>query len=154
MSVILYRHREALTVIARGSLHTTGFPNQFDYVGHLNRLGVLEQPLEATRETTVNWQATAALEVLSAWRGQANLLRATLESIFREKGGKKYEKHCLQTFGVLSRLLSRITLAVAEYTRENLPREYLNGEDITAVAIVLYSAEQLLLCLGDLYLLS
>ena len=29
VSVILYRHREALTVIALVSLHTTGFPNQF-----------------------------------------------------------------------------------------------------------------------------
>ena len=94
LSVTLYQHREALPVIARGTLHTIGFQNQLDYVGHLNRLGTLQQPVDTTRGVALNWQATIALEILSGWRGQANLIRATLESIVREKGGGKYEKYC------------------------------------------------------------
>ena len=67
--------------------------------------------------------------------------RGTLESIIKVKGGKKYEKDCQKLLGIIYRLQSRITSALAEYTKDNPPREYLNGEDITAVSIVLYSVE-------------
>ena len=127
VSVILYQHQEALTVVARASLHTSNFPNQLDYVGHLKSLGALQQPTEATRGATVTWQATTTLEVLSVWRGQANLQRATLES------------SCTQLLYIIARLLPKLVVALAEYTWDNPPREYLNGEDITSVSIVLYS---------------
>ena len=94
VSITLYKHREALPVIAQGTLHTIGFQNQLDYVGHLNRLGTLQQPVDTTRGVALNWQATIALEIQSAWRGQTNLIRATLESIVRESGGGKYEQYC------------------------------------------------------------
>ena len=83
-----------------------------------------------------------------------NLIRATLESIVRERGGGKYEQFCQQLLGIITRLLSRISSALAEYARDNPLKEFLNEDDITAPAIVLYSAEQLLLCLADLYLLQ
>ena len=110
--------------------------------------------MDNTTGGAITWQAAAALEILGAWRGQAVLLRATLEAIIREKGGGKYEKYCQQLLGIITRLLSRISSALAEYSTDNPPREFLNGEDINAVTIVLFSAEQLLLCLGDLYLLQ
>ena len=81
-------------------------------------------------------------------------LSYSLETIIREKGGRKYEQQCTQLLAIVARLRPKLASALAEYTWENPPRElfFLNDMDITAISTVLYSKEQWLF-LGNLYLL-
>ena len=100
----MYLYREALRDVAHTNIHTTSVQHHIDYIAHLKTYGSLQEPIEVTEEAAINGQATAALEVLSAWWSQANLQKATLETNKRDKGGQKYEQQCTQLLGIVARL--------------------------------------------------
>ena len=64
--------------------------------------------------------------------------KSNLDTIIREKGKKKYEQQCSQLLCIVTRLRPKIGAALADYTREHPPREFVDGRDINIVATVLY----------------
>ena len=106
-----------------------------------------------TEETRTSWKSTATHEVLSAWWSWTNPQKALLETVINEKGAQKYEVECSQKLVIVTRLRPKIAAAFAEYTTEHPSREFLDEININTVATALYSVEQLLMCLRDLYLL-
>ena len=152
-AVCLKEYREVLANIAKTHLHTTSVDHEVSYVTQLKYYGNLRQPNEVTEESRITWKSTAALEVLTAWWSQTNLQKALLNNILSEKGAQKFETDAVQLLTIVTRIRPKIAAAIAEYTKEYPPKEYLDTKDIRSVATVLYSVEQLLMCLGDLYLL-